>query len=120
MPHRTEALEAGKTYTFSCFVNTSAITSFVESGIFAWVYDGQGNQYIGQRLRYATDPSIDGGWIRLSVSFTPKVSGVHYCSVYNDKAIGTFYADDFQLEEGEAPSTFNLVENGSMEMTGHG
>lgn len=118
--HRTEALEAGKTYTFSCFVNTSAITSFVESGFFAWVYDGQGNQYIGQRLRYATDPSIDGGWIRLSVSFTPKVSGVHYCSVYNDKAIGTFYADDFQLEEGEAPSTFNLVENGSMEMTGHG
>lgn len=118
--HRTEALEAGKTYTFSCFVNTSAITSFVESGFFAWVYDGQGNQYIGQRLRYATDPSIDGGWIRLSVSFTPKVSGVHYCSVYNDKAIGTFYADDFQLEEGEAPSTFNLVENGSMEMMSHG
>lgn len=118
--HSTEALVAGKTYTFSCFVNTSAITSFVESGLFAWVFDGQGNQYIGQRLRYATAPSIDGGWVRISVSFTPKVSGVHYCSVYNDKAIGTFYADDFQLEEGEVPSTFNLVENGSMEMTSHG
>ena len=118
--HKTEELVAGKTYTFSCFVNTSAITRFVESGVFVWVYDGQGNQYIGQRMRYATDPSIDGGWVRISVSFTPKNSGVHTCSVYNDKGIGTFYADDFQLEEGEGPSTFNLVENGSMEMVSYG
>ena len=115
----SEILNYGTTYTFSCFVNTAAVASFTGTGIYLQVSDPYGRTYNSQPINYATSPSVDDGWERISVTFTSLYSGVHTVSINSEGVIGTYYADDFQLEKGEAPSTSNLVENGSMEMVNY-
>lgn len=116
----SESLAAGTTYTFSGYVNTSEATSFVGSGVYLKVTDGSGNSWTSNPVNYATASTVDNGWVRVSVSFTAKSSGAHTVGVYFDGAVGPCYADDFQLEKGEAPSSHNLVENGSMQMSSYG
>ena len=60
---------------------------------------------------------MDDGWVRISVTFTPPATDEYGIFVNNNGAIGTFYADDFQVEEGDAPSSYNLVTNSNMEGT---
>lgn len=114
----SESLTAGKTYTFSAYVNTSGATSFYGTGVFLKVSDGA-NNWTSQPVNYATAATVDGGWVRVSVTFTANASVAHTVSVYNN-GVSQFYADDFQLEVGEAPSSYNLVENGNMRMSNHG
>lgn len=116
----SESLTAGTTYTFSGFVNTSGITSFSGTGVYLKVSDSSGHSWESYPVNYATSNAVDNGWVRISVSFTAQSSGAHTVAVYNHGGVGTFYADDFQLEKGEAPSTHNLVENGSMQMSSYG
>ena len=85
------------------------------SGISLSVTDGT-NTWTGNPVNYATASDVDGGWVRISVTFSAETTGSHTVSVCGSGAAGTFYADDFQLEKGEAPSSHNLIENGSMEM----
>lgn len=112
----SESLTAGKTYTFSGFVNTSDVSSFEGDGIYLKVSKGD-SSWSGQPVNYTTAEVVDGGWVRVSVSFTTETDGAHTLSVHNDGAIGTFYADDFQLEQAEAPSSHNMIENGGMQMS---
>ena len=111
------ALTAGSTYTLSAYINTQDITAVTGTGICLKVTDGNGNTYTSDAVNYTTSTAVDSGWVRVSVTFTAAVSDVHTVGVYHDGIVGTFYADDFQLELGDAPSGFNLVENGSMELT---
>ncbi len=111
----SEVLQQNQTYTFSCFVNTSDVEYFIGNGIYLSVDDGV-NKYRSQPLRYVTSSAVDDGWVRISLTFTAMSNGSGCVYLYGDGVVGTFYADDFQLEVGEAPSTFNLVENGGMEM----
>lgn len=114
-------LTAGKTYTFSGYVNTAGM-NFTGKGIYLKVTDDSGKAWSGNPIAYATvvntefiDSSAFGnGWVRLSVTFTAETNGTHTLSIYREGATGTFYADDFQLEQGEAPSSYNMLENGGM------
>ena len=114
----SESLTAGKTYTFSAYVNTSGATNFYGTGVYLKVSDGT-NSWTSHPVNYATAEAVDDGWVRVSVTFTAKTSAAHTVSVYNS-GVSQFYADDFQLEVGEAPSSYNLVENGNMRMSDHG
>ena len=116
--HDSEPLEEGVAYTFSCFVNTSEVTNFSGKGIYLFAADSD-HLWKGEPICYATSPTIDDGWVRISLYFVAYSSEVHTLYLRTEGVTGTFYADDFQLEKGYAPSTFNLVENGSMEMVGH-
>lgn len=112
-------LKAGQTYTFSGYVNTSEVTKFEGAGVFLMVLDTD-KQWSSNYVNYTTSATVDGGWMRLSVTFTAPRDDAYGLSVCNFGGIGTFYADDFQLEEGHAPSGYNLLENGSMEMPDYG
>ena len=114
----SETLTAGTTYTFSAFVNTSGATNFYGTGVYLKVSDGT-NSWTSHPVNYATAATVDDGWVRVSVTFTAKTSAAHTVSVYNN-GVSQFYADDFQLEIGEAPSSYNLVENGNMKMSNYG
>ena len=114
----SESLTSGKTYTFSAYVNTSGATNFYGTGVYLKVSDGT-NTWESNPVNYATSTAVDDGWVRVSVTFTAKTSAAHTVSVYNS-GVSQFYADDFQLEAGEAPSSYNLVENGNMRMSDHG
>lgn len=78
------------------------------------------NTWKSSPVNYKTASEVDDGWVRVSVTFTALASGAHTVSIINDGCNGYFYADDFQLEKGDAPSSHNLVENGGMEMSSHG
>ena len=107
------ALVQGETYTFSGFVNTENM-AFTGKGIYLQVRYADKKPYTGDPIAYATTHTIDNGWVRLSVTFTAAVSGPHTLEIIRKGAVGTFYADDFQLETNNAPSSYNMVENGSM------
>jgi len=116
--YSSESLTANTTYTLSAYVNTSGATNFYGTGVYLKVSDGT-NSWTSHPVNYATATAVDDGWVRVSVTFTAKTSTAHTVSVYNS-GVSQFYADDFQLEVGEAPSSYNLVENGNMRMSDHG
>lgn len=117
----TETLTAGTTYTLSAYINTSeANFTSTTDGVYIGVLDINENQWKSLPLNYKTYTVVDGGWMRVSVTFTPKTTGVHYVGVYSQNMGGTYYVDDFQLEKGETPSAHNLVENGNFQISGYG
>ncbi|MBS1402257.1 MAG: hypothetical protein HPZ79_04635 [Oscillospiraceae bacterium] len=113
-------LTQGVTYTFSAYVNTYTVNQFG---------DGYG-AYIGFRnntedadfvekseiIDYRTNPGIENGWERLSVSFTPDTSGVYYLAVGMQGAQGIAAFDDVQLEVGDTVSSVNLLQNSGFEV----
>ena len=111
----SRTLYAGTTYTFSGYVNTTEITTIFRGGIYLMVEDANGNAWRSHYLDYQTSESVDNGWIRIAVTFTAQNTGPHTVSVGCAGAIGTFYADDFQLERGVAPSNVNLLQNGNFQ-----
>ena len=116
----SRSLTTGKTYTLSAYVNTSGVTSISGTGVYLKVTDSSGRTYTGESLNYKTSASIDGGWERISVTFTTQETGNHTVGIYGTGIVGTFYADDVQLELGNAPSKYNLVENGNMNINRYG
>ena len=115
----SEKLTAGKKYTFSAYVNTSEVTKFEGSGVCLLVTDGS-KSWTSNYVNYTTSNTVDDGWVRISVSFTAPSTDVYGITIFNSGCIGTFYADDVQVEEAEAPSSYNLLENGSMETSSYG
>lgn len=111
----SRTLYAGTTYTFSGYVNTTEVTTIFKGGIYLMVEDAEENVWCSEYLDYQTATEVDDGWIRIAVTFTAEVTGVHTVSVCCAGAIGTFYADDFQLERGAAPSNVNLLQNGNFQ-----
>ena len=111
----SRTLYAGTTYTFSGYVNTTEITTIFRGGIYLMVEDAEENVWCSEYLDYQTSEDVDDGWIRIAVTFTAEVTGVHTVSVCCAGAIGTFYADDLQLERGAAPSNVNLLQNGNFQ-----
>ena len=115
----TESILKDRTFTFSAYVNTESVNNFAGKGIYLKVVDPSGNTWVGEPLEYKTPNGLDGGWARISVTFTSKVTGVHnlyVCSEGSASATGNFYVDDLQFELGDAPSTSNLLENGGFQM----
>ena len=115
----TDSIPAGSTFTFSAYVDTRDVDYYDAKGVYLKVVDPNGNTWVGEPLGYKTPGGLDGGWARISVTFTSLVSGSHklyVCSEGSTNASGNFYVDDLQFEMGDAPSTSNLVENGGFEM----
>ena len=118
----SQSLSVG-TYTFSAYVNTSEISSFGSGGIILKVTDSSNTTWTSNPLTYKTAASDDENgeqWARISLTFELETAGTVTVAICNNGAVGTFYADDFQLEKGEAPSNYNLVENGNMEVSNYG
>ena len=116
------ALQAGTTYTFSGYVNTRDITACQSGGgVYLAVLTAaqrgslagvQQSPWKSEQVNYKTDASINRGWEKISVTFMPETSGTYYMAFLQDRADGTAYCDDLLLEESEAASEINLVQNG--------
>ena len=78
----TNTLAADVTYTLSAYVNTSKCTSFLGRGVYLQVMDGNTVVATGECLNYATNSAIDGGWVRLSLPFTPPEKKAYTVCVY--------------------------------------
>ena len=111
----SRVLNAGETYTFSAYVSTTQATAFLGEGMYLEVRKGDTSLGKSRAVNYATSGMVEGGWIRLSVTFTPAVTGAHTLRICSDGVEGYVYADDCQLEKGQAPSSVNLLENGDMD-----
>lgn len=113
-------LTAGQTYTASVYVNTSAATGFGDKGVYLRILDSYGSYKTGEYLNYKTDTAIDGGWVKLTFSFTPERSVNHYICVYDEGVRGEVYYDDLQVEAGNSPSNVNLLDNGGISSSAAG
>ena len=114
----TDWLQPG-TYTLSAYVNTAQCANFPGEGVYLQV-SGHGVSAKSEAVNYQTSTTVDGGWVRLSVTFAVETAGKYTVGVYNNGAGPYFFADDFQLEKNNAPSNLNLLENGSMQYWNHG
>ena len=120
--YQEAALQAGTTYTFSGYVNTCDMTAFDSNGSvylaaltadqIADLSQACASPWKSEQVNYKTDASINRGWEKISVTFTPETSGTYYMAFLQDRADGTAYCDDLLLEESEAASEINLVQNG--------
>lgn len=108
-------LSAGTTYTLSAYVNTSWIDSFGDGGVRVVAHNSTYGTWHSEFVNYKTS-DIQGGWTRISRTFTPQTSAVYSLMIQGFGLSGWFYVDDVQLEVGEAPSGYNLIENGSLEL----
>ncbi|MFQ6963467.1 MAG: hypothetical protein ACLRR6_04970 [Oscillospiraceae bacterium] len=61
--------------------------------------------------------AMEDGWQRVSATYTPAKSGTYRFLFKLSGCNGTAYLDDLQLEQAEAASTYNLLQNGSFENT---
>ena len=99
---------AGK-YTLSAYVKT-AFTS------------GTGGAYLtlsgttSDKVTGTTNTGIQNGWQRISVTKDFASSGTYTAELNLLGAIGNAYFDCIQLEKGNAPSAFNIINNGSFEL----
>ena len=117
------ALQAGTTYTFSGYVNTRDITACqTGGGVYLAVLTAaqrsslagvQQSPWKSELVNYNTTPEVDAGWEKISATFTPGASGTYSLAFVQDKADGTAYCDDMQLEAHAAASNANLVQNGT-------
>lgn len=127
---QTVYLEAGKTYVFSGYANSSGIQNFGADGGMSVSFQNTSGVTLAESniLNSATSAKIQSGWSRLEVSFTPDNSGDYRVSA-NVKNASTYAAfDDFQLEEvvlasAEMPegkqgtaSSANLLQMGGVEL----
>ena len=114
-------LTAGTTYTFSgYFRNTNDSNFNDDSKVYLSVHKVSGTTAlvaVGSILTQATNSNIEDGWIRLSVTYTPDTTGTYNLACWVSHIYGTSALDDFQLEEGETPSEYNLLGNGDAEWT---
>ena len=107
-------LKGNTTYTFSGYVST---TELAKAGdVYAKIVSPNGQEIAKSKsIDYRTPVEIEDGWERLSVTFKTSSAGVYSCGIYAENTQGLTRLDDFQLEEADACSSYNMVEDGSME-----
>ena len=130
--YQTVFLTGEKTYVFSAYVNTAAVSLLGTGGAYLSfrVEDepGEWNDVASSRtLNYRTSTAVDSGWERLEAVFTPEDSGIYQVAVNLSDMGKVVLADDLQLEtvsntggiEREASaSTVNLLQLGGFELPG--
>ncbi|MGM9554590.1 MAG: DNRLRE domain-containing protein, partial [Faecousia sp.] len=118
--YQNVTLNAGKTYTLSAYVKISdSVTFSDDGGINLSICDASGatSYASSETLNYST-AGAGNGWLRLYATYTaPAGSGTVSRRVYITATgySGTVYVDAVQLEEAEAASGYNLLEDGSFE-----
>ena len=108
-------LEAG-TYTLSAYTfvkDVAAVSNNAQAGAgLAVRFADKSMAYGLEFLTGNADTDIDGGWKRISQTFT--VSSAQVVTIYGGifNTTGTAWFDCFQLETGDRMSDFNMVNNG--------
>ena len=118
--YQNVTLNCGETYTLAAYVKVSGSVTFTDvGGVSLSIRSSSGGTTYAssETLNYSTVNAGDG-WLRLYATYTiPAGSGTVSRRVYITATgyTGTIYVDAVQLEAADAPSTFNLLENGSFE-----
>ena len=102
---------AGETYTFSAYVNTKDVTAFNGKGAYLLVQADGSTIGVSQPVNYKTSAAVDGGWTRISATFTAGANTYLYVRCAGTG--GTVYIDELQLELGGAPGSMDLLRNAS-------
>ncbi len=116
--HTGITLEGGKTYTLSAYVKANNQAIWGENGkLTLSIYPNGSENSISDEvvLRSKPNSNIENGWQRVSMTFTPGTGGLYQIGFSFSDFQGLMYVDDIQLEAASAPSTYNLVQNGSFE-----
>jgi RHS repeat-associated protein len=104
-------IEKGKTYTLSAYVKTSGVASATYGAVLeASYYNSSG----GRVLVHSAPITGTNDWARLSVTFTVPADSTSTnasAAPMLRYATGTAWFDCVQLEEGNVPNRYNLVEN---------
>lgn len=122
---KSDALEAGKTYTLSAYAKTYKIqrvsTNYgYGASISVATYTSDSSKahstnYSNFITDTITSTDINNGWIRLTTTFTvPENLTYARINLLLRNATGTVYFDNIQLEEGNTPSEYNYLENSCM------
>ena len=115
--------KAGITYTFSAWVKTenivprdAAVPYGAQLLATYWLPDGSTVDNVSEALIGTTDPNINNGWQRLTVSFfVPSNATKVNCNIMVRDATGKAWFDGMQLEEGASAGPFNMINNSSFE-----
>ena len=114
--YRTETLTKGKTYTLSAYFSVSSYLNWKDGAKLELLVQN-GSSTLQTFLLTDTKPSadIESGWQRVSATYTPASDGTYRFLFRLSGCTGTAYLDDVQLEQADAASTYNLIQNGSFE-----
>ena len=118
------SIQVNHYYTFSAYVKITNISlrsyKALQGAVLEVVprnsSDAGLNYLYSPQVKNVTSEDIDNGWRRISLSFcVPENTAYVDVRLLFVNAIGTVYVDGFQLEEGTAANSVNLLQNGSFE-----
>ena len=110
--YATVELPSNGTYTLSAYVKIDENFTASSGGGAYIVFDGTESE----KFTAKTNTNIQNGWRRISVTKTFSTGGNKTIQLRLANAAGTVYFDCVQVEKGEAPSGFNAVQNGHMDL----
>ena len=115
------SLEVGKTYTASAYVNTEGLTRDADAQpltrshgayVVVRIITDEGTSYVYSDGITQTTQDINDGWERTFATFTvPENYSRIDVMLSSRNAIGTIYFDCVQLETGDIPNQYNILEN---------
>ena len=114
--YQTVTLTGGKTYSLSAYIRTEPNGgSWSYGGAYLYFANGSGTILRSSDVITFDTGEIENGWMCIFVSYTPTASGSYRVGICLDNAKGSVDVDDMQLERGEAPNAYNLLQNSSAE-----
>ncbi len=106
---QTVSISSAGTYTLSAYVKTENVVTTSNGGAYI-VLDGEESEYI----LGTTNVNINNGWQRISVTKEFAGAGSYTVNLKLGNASGTAYFDCIQLEKGDTPSEYNMIQNSSI------
>lgn len=117
--YRSASLTGGKPYTLSAYFPASSYMNWNGGAKLELLVQNSSGTTLETHLLTDAKPNaaMEDGWQRVSATYTPAKSGTYRFLFKLSGCNGTAYLDDLQLEQAEAASTYNLLQNGSFENT---
>ncbi len=103
--------EAG-TYTFSAYVKTINVDAANGGGAYIVLDNAE-----SEKIEGTTNANIQNGWQRISVTKEFASAGTYTVKLKLENAMGYAFFDCVQLEKGETPSSYNFIQNSSVNGT---
>ena len=111
---RPVTLTAGETYTLSGYFSASSHLRWSSGARLEAVVQGGGAEQTVLLTDARPSSAIENGWQRVTATFTAPAASCRIAFRMRG-CTGTAYLDDLQLEQAEAASTYNLLQNASFE-----
>ena len=111
---RPVTLTAGETYTLSGYFSASSHLRWSSGARLEAVVQGGGAEQTVLLTDARPSAAIENGWQRVTATFTAPAASCRIAFRMSG-CTGTAYLDDLQLEQAEAASTYNLLQNASFE-----